>query len=228
MNKTFSAILVASFVLASSVWSLAAESSEQTAVREAFAAYKSAALKDDGDTAVKQLSRGTIDWYGDMLKLALYGDADKVRSQSPFCQIMILRMRSQIPRDKLQEMAGKDVAVYAINNGWLNKDTVEKLDVGEISIDGGSATAPMMSGNAKAGVEHRFVNEAGSWRLDLLHNSKIVDAALSAMAGQQGMTQEQLVLVVLASTTGKTPDATIWNPLFPTLEKPADATEQGK
>lgn len=73
-------------------------------VHEAFEAYCTAVLADDGEKAVEYLNQGTIKYYDDILKDALYLNESEFEQKTIMDRMMILRLRMNFTEEELKNM----------------------------------------------------------------------------------------------------------------------------
>jgi hypothetical protein len=181
------------------------------AVRAAFDGYKTAILNNNGQHAVDHVSRSTFRYYEEMRDLALYGTEAEVKSLSTINIMQVLTMRHRVPTRELQGLSGTELVVYSIDRGWVGKDSVARLTIGEVTLNGELAFAAGGTGGP-AGVPIRFVREDGRWRLDLTHFIQLTSAAMDFLAAQRGVSREQLIFILLSAVSGRQVNESIWQP----------------
>ena len=184
-------------------------------VQQVFADYKSAILASSGDRAVDKLSQSTIDYYGEMRKLAVCESAETVKAESMVNRIQILSMRFRVPTETLVELSDREVVVYSVDQGWIGKGSVMKLDVGEVTIEGEEAQAEVVSNGEPTGIKFRFVKETEGWKFDLLSTIELTNQAFEQLAEVQGLKQDEFIFAVLEILESRTPTEDIWNPVAP-------------
>jgi hypothetical protein len=185
----------------------------EAGVREAFDGYKSAILAGDGKAAVQYVSQSTIDYFGEMQKLALHGAPADVRAQSMLNQLMILSLRHRLQPQQVKAMSPREILIYGVDNGWIGKTTVVGLEPGPVEISGNVGTIEILQAGKPSGVKFRFQREGGGWRIDLVPVLALGNTAMKMLAKQQGVTEEFLILSLLESVSGRKVPATIWDPL---------------
>src|SRR5262245_58253589 len=99
------------------------DSHDATFVRACFEGYKKAILDQDGKTAVALVDDNTLKYYGKMRELALEGSANDVRQLSTVNKIMVLMLRHRIPFEDLTEMTADSLFVYAVDEGWVGRES---------------------------------------------------------------------------------------------------------
>ena len=107
---------------------------EEEDVRAALEAYKSAILNDDGERALGLVDQNTRDWYETSLVRAREASKDEIMKLGIMDKLQVLIVRYQVPKLKLMNMTGESLFVYAVDNGWVGKNSVSTLDITEIQI----------------------------------------------------------------------------------------------
>ena len=104
------------------------------AVRTCFDDYKAAILSGNGKEAVRHISEKTLDYYAEIQTLALHGEASKVRALELMDRLMIISLRTRIPIQQLKSMSPRDLFVYAVENGWVGKESIQRLGLGTVLV----------------------------------------------------------------------------------------------
>jgi len=189
-----------------------AKAAEEDSVRETFYAYKTAIMNEDGRAGAALIAQPTVDYYEVMRGLALSAPADRLRQESTVNLMMALFMRHRVPTSDLQSMSGVALLEYAINHGWIGKNSVAPLEVEVVYVVGRTAIADVVSLRDSAKGQFRFYKENGGWRVDLILVMQTGSLALDVMAEEQAMTREELILGLLSAVSGKRVDESIWDP----------------
>ena len=184
-------------------------------VRQAFSQYRAALLKQDGEAAVEVLSQPTVDYYGTMQHLAVCGSAEEIKRQSFIDRMQVLLMRVRVPADDLLAMSGREMLIYAIEQGWIGRSDVVSASVGEVSITGGTAVGQHVVQGQPSQAKFHFVNEAGVWKLDLLPTIEASGQAMSIVAKQQGRPENELLGQLMTLVTQKQLKTADWQPILP-------------
>ncbi|MDY7021274.1 MAG: hypothetical protein SWJ54_07915 [Cyanobacteriota bacterium] len=198
--------------LAIAQWAIA---DDANTVQQVFADYKSAILTSSGDRAVDKLSQSTIDYYGEMRKLAVCESAETVKAESMVNRVQILSMRFRVPTETLVELSDREVVVYAVDRGWIGEESVMKLDVAEVTIEGEEALAEVVRNGEPTGIQFRFVKETEGWKFDLLSTIELTNQTFEQLAEVQGLKPDEFIFAVLEILEGRTPTKDIWNPVAP-------------
>jgi hypothetical protein len=162
------------------------------AVRNVFSAYRSAILSGEGDEAAALLGQSTYDYYDEMRRLALYGDAKAVQAQSLVNQMQVLLFRLRVPPDQLESLSSQALIAHAVDQGWIGKNSVLELQPGQVLSEGDVAVLHVIVDGKDAGPAFRFNRESDAWRLDLLPTMQASNAALQSDRQATGCTGERV------------------------------------
>ncbi|MBB5803295.1 hypothetical protein F4560_003063 [Saccharothrix ecbatanensis] len=220
MNRTMPAVALAAVLLvgacgggtpvatsSSSATSAATTSSvdvadEEEAVRKAFADYREAAQAKDGVAAAALLSQDMLDYYTGARDLALTGSEQQVREGGVTASILVYVLRAEFDAAELGGMSAEQLVSAAVEKGLVSENSLDNVELGTVVVDGDTARADLTSRGQSAGVELPFHKEDGSWRFDLGPLMVAGDEALETVAGERGVTVEQLVDTTLGTLYG--------------------------
>lgn len=190
-----------------------APSQEVTFVRDCFDGYKQAILDQNGDAAVAFVDLNTLGYYEKMRKLALDGSSADVRKLSTIDKIMVLMLRQLVPVRELSAMTAESLFVYAVDKGWVGKESVINNALGDIEVSGSSATGVHISEGRPSPFKWNFQNENGKWKIDITSVMPIANEAFSAVVQQSGLSEDDFLFRVLESISEKEVSDEIWEPL---------------
>ena len=141
-STAWPALLVASCIyLVAGVPVASAQTDDVAAIRDLFNRYKTALLSGDGATAARLVDTETFQYFEEIKGLTLTGTEDAVR-QRPFVdRLLIVTMRHELPVAELEGMDLEGLLKHAIDAGWIGKQSIMGLGIGEITVDGDQATA---------------------------------------------------------------------------------------
>lgn len=188
-----------------------ADDAEQ--VREVFSAYRTAILSADGELAATVMSQGTIDFYAETHRAALCDSPEATRAQPFVNQMLVLHYRHAASRDELLAMSGREPLVYAVDHGWIGRESVEDTEVGAVKIRKKRATARQLRYGEPAG-KFPFVKESGGWKIDLVSTLKATSAPVS-MTAQRFGGEEHLLFSITETSLGTRPTEKVWEPIAP-------------
>lgn len=179
-----------------------------TAVRQSFAKYKQALLAADGPAAAAILSSNTVQWYEQCRTRALSMPRDELQRLSLIDQMTILKVRQDIPREKIEALDGRKLVELAVQKGWIGGESVGRLEIDSVYLKG-TAEAGISFTKLPGVVAMRFVQEDSRWRFDLTHTFGQVNAALRVAARQSGLSDTDFIISALQKGAGRTPDPRI-------------------
>jgi hypothetical protein len=199
-------------VLALLVPALALAESDSDAVRKVFGSYREALLTGKGGDAAALLAKPTFAYYEQMRQLALWGEAEAVRGQVLANQLQILLLRLRVPAVKLEKMSSRELIAYAIDEGWIGKESAGKLQPGDVLVEKDIATLAVVIEGTGAAPGFRFHREEGRWRLDLVPLLQMSSVMLQLVAKQKGVPEEQLMLEMLERVVDRKVGPEVWTP----------------
>lgn len=178
------------------------ESSEASAIRESFEAYRKALLEQDGEAASEWVSQSTIDMYEHQVSWARTASRDEVLALGFMNRLQIALLRQQVPRDTLRIATGRSMFAYAVDKGWISRNSVLKVRLGEIREAYGKAVVTLWAEGKKTNERFFFVKENGRWGLDLTKTFQGADVLLQQQAKRQGLTENAFILLAVEALSG--------------------------
>ncbi|GAB2968401.1 hypothetical protein [Saccharothrix stipae] len=175
---------------------------EEKAIRKTFADYREAAKAKDGVAAAALLSQDMLGYYTKARDLALTGSEQQVREHGATSSMLVYVLRAEFGADELRGMSAEQLVSAAVAKGMVSENSLANVDLGTVVVDGETARADMTSRGQSAGVELPFHKESGSWRFDARPLMAAGDEALKTVAGQRGVTVDQLVDTALGTLYG--------------------------
>lgn len=189
------------------------QNSELPSVKQAFEGYKSAILNDDGGAAYKLVDDNTRDWYDTTLDRVLTWNRNQIMKLGILDKMQVILIRHRIPKDELLQMTPEDLFKYAVNNGWVGKNSVYGLEVGKIEIQGSFATGVVRSNGQDSPLKFHFYNENGSWRIDLTEMTKWGEALFIRQIEESEASELDYLFRITQVVSGKPVQESIWTPL---------------
>jgi hypothetical protein len=193
-----------------------ASPTDDAAIRGSFDAYCKALLAGDGEAALAAVDRNTIEYYQRMLDLARHGDEPTVRALSVLNKVMVLSLRHRLPREQVLTATPESAFIHAVNEGWIGKDGVIKLELGTIRVRDAVATAAIQLEGKDAPLSFTFHKEASGWKVDLTSVMTVAGLYLKPMLPTIAPTEDEAVVVILESVSGTKVPPQVWQPLQPT------------
>ncbi len=184
--------------------------SDEERIRSCFAEYQKALASRNGRAAAALMDAATIEYYGRMRALALQADAAQVRKLTILDKLMVLRLRSGVPLEKLRAMKAEDVLALGVDQGWVGAKAGENA-LGAIQVARPEARAEAVVRGKAAGIQFVFRLEGGKWKLDLVGLLAAAGPALAAAAAQAQLSEDAFVVRVLEAATGARLPPGIWD-----------------
>ena len=192
---------------------LAGCGADERSIHACFDAYKRAVLESDGESAVEQVTKGTIEYYANVLDLVFEASAEKTRALPLVDRITVLLIRARVEPERLRQMDGRQLFIYAIDHGMVGKSSVIRSDLGDVAISGDYAIGDALSAGKRSGIQWRFYREGGRWRMDVTSVMTAANIALLQVIRDSGEEENQFVQKLVAMTLGRDPGEDIWEPL---------------
>lgn len=210
-RKVAPAVVVLIIVLAAACSS--GETEEAAAVRASFDGYKQAILDQDGATSRTFVDSNTIAYYQTMRDLAVRGDRETVRTLSTVDKMMVLMLRHLLSVELAGRMDGESLFVYAVEQGWIGRESVINNDIGDITVSGTHATGVHVSDGRATPVKFVFQLENGEWRIDLTSIMPAADQGFKQIIRESGLDEHAFIFTILESISGKKVANTVWDPM---------------
>jgi len=183
---------------------------DEEQIRGCFGEYQKALSARNGRAAVALMDAVTIEYYGRMRALALQADAAQVRKLPVLDKLMVLRLRSGVPLEKLRAMKAEDVLAMGVDQGWVGASAGDS-GLGSIQVARPEARAEAVVRGKPSGLQFVFRLEGGRWKLDLVGLLAAAGPAFAAAAAQSQMPEDAFVVRVLEMATGTKLPPGIWD-----------------
>ncbi len=183
-------------------------------IRKCFESYMAATLNEDGEIAVDYVSVATLDYFQrimDHVRKMSRIDVERLPMSSRY---LVLAFRHRIPRDQALIYTGRDALIHAINNGWISKDGVATAELTDVHVEGRFATAGVRIKNKDNPHRYHFSEHDGIWKFDLEPMMKVMNAAVSALARESNVSENEMLILMLDAVSEKTTDDSVWQPLI--------------
>lgn len=182
-------------------------------LHKVYDGYKNAVLNGNGGEAAYFISSNTISYYSSVLDLVQNADSSKLILCGLLEKFTVLAIRQTVDWGRLRAMNGKDLFIYAIENGMIGKD-ISKSSLGEVEHKHGN----LASGELLIDLNHTkkhvlFYKEDGRWRLDLIDILKENGENLNKMMGQPGLNENIRMVLFFKQVFGREPSRELWLPV---------------
>lgn len=187
------------------------ESKEDAAILECFNSYKSAILNDKGEKAVDLVDSRTISYYSEILEKVKTSDSTTINSMNIMDKLMVFSIRHRTSKEDIMSFDGKQLLVYAIQQGMVGKNSVANNEVGSISVNEDFAKGQAVINGKPEELFYHFYKEEGKWKMDLTSLFPAGTAAFELMAEQSGMEENEYLFLLLEMTSGDEVSDSIWD-----------------
>ncbi|MGB0177791.1 MAG: hypothetical protein ACPF9D_11540, partial [Owenweeksia sp.] len=194
--------------------SLQGQSEDQQKIRTAFDNYKSAIRYSNGDVALAFIDQNTRDYYQEMTNAIKTADSLSVRDMNVLDKIMVLSARHRIPEEKAISMEGDQLFIYAVKYGMVAKNSVENVEIGEIVVNGNTATASLVASGQPVPMNFEFNRENNKWKIDLTSLFEISEAGMLQVIEQKGVDENMFIEKIIELSSGIPIRKNLWKPLI--------------
>jgi hypothetical protein len=183
-----------------------------SAVRAAFAAYRAAATAGDGGGAAAMVDHVTVYYYDEALRRARTSTAAELERLSLVDRLVVLSIRHRLSSDALATLDGRGLVAAGVADGWIGRQGTSHMELGEVSVNGDVADAPVLVDGQPSEFAFHFRREPAGWRLDLTSVHAATEQALEAAVAQSGLEANAFMVAALQQATGRPVASTIWSP----------------
>jgi hypothetical protein len=99
-----------------------------------------------------------------------------------------------------------------VADGWIGRQGTSHMELGEVSVNGDVADAPVLVDGQPSEFAFHFRREPAGWRLDLTSVHAATEQALEAAVAQSGLEANAFMVAALQQATGRPVASTIWSP----------------
>lgn len=204
---------------------------DEALVHELFERYKTALLAGEGDVAADLVDADTLSYFEEIKELSLAGSEDQIAARPFVDRLLIVAMRHEIPADELAPMQLEDLLRHAVEAGWIGKQAILQLGIGEIEVEGDEASAEAVVTGVQLPEEseeerlrYRFVREDGRWKFRFHSLVEGINRIVSQITAQMGTKEDDLIFVLVEQLSGRKVLPEVWS--RPPAEAPTP-TEPG-
>ena len=122
-------------------------------------------------------------------------------------------MRHRIAKKDLLSFSGKDLFIYAIDNGMIGKSSVVNATLGDVVTEGDFSKAVFIVSGQETPFFFHFYRENSVWKIDITHLFSLGTMGFKKMVEDSGEEENDFILNILETLTGKRPTAAIWEPI---------------
>lgn len=182
--------------------------------QEAFLAYKSAILEQEGEKAASIVTTTTLEEYQKYVDAAKYGQKESLQKLSFLTRLQTLIIRHRVPKNILKEMDGKTAFIYAVDNDWIGKTGVVPMEISNVRESGTRAVSEALLNGQKLPYEFTYKNENGQWKFDLTQILMNTEAPMRMAATKAKMEENDFIFMILETVSGIRPTEDLWSAPF--------------
>jgi hypothetical protein len=185
---------------------------DSDAIRDTFRRFQRAVAASDGAAARELLASRTLQHYGRLREAALTATRDELDRQPLAFQSEVLLLRDRLTADELFPHTAVTLAECAVARGWINRDLIARLRLGNIILKGDVAEAVMADEEVVTRQRLVFFREGGEWKLDLSATRIIQQRMLERAMEDRRLSAEEALRASLEGLTSR-PWESLWEPL---------------
>jgi len=187
---------------------------DEELIQKTFETYRNAAMNKDGASAVRVLSASTLQYYETLLRKTLYADEGALNADSVSTRFAVLLMRHVATREEILALENAHgFIVFALNNGLIGQTGLAQIKLDDVHVSGDEAFVSLM-GEVSQDDKMHFVRENGTWKINLAHTIRSLDAYIVQMADSLGLSEEEFRDYALTFQNGELPSDKIWEPIL--------------
>jgi hypothetical protein len=189
--------------------------SEAGAVERGFAEYKAALKGRDGVRAAAAVSANSFRYYDRMRRLALSARRDELAKLEGTERMLVLALRQQAPLELLTDGNPEALVAYAVTAAVVTDTGIAETELAEVEVQGDLARGfVVVDGQPTRGVL-QFAREDGRWKFDLEFAMKTSAGLIAVIAEKNGVSEDEVILELLAEGSGQPVGPEIWQPPVP-------------
>lgn len=170
---------------------------------------------NDGEGAVKFVSKDSLARLDRLLTVARTGNSASVKALPYGDKIEVLGMRLLLGRELHQPIDARTYFIRVVNKGWYSSSSsYERIKV-KVNGKGTSATVTLRDPEDSETYSSYWVFEDGAWKFDEVADMKKHDAEFRKAVKEAGMTEEEVIFAILEEETGETLTPELWDPPKP-------------
>ena len=195
--------------------------SDASRINETYAAYRKALLNNEGNLAYSFVDQRTRNYWDALFHKVVYANKKEILELGLVDKMAIIFARHLIPRSLLLSMNGQTYFEYLVNQGWVGKNSVSNLVLGDLGISRNFAIGKTVINAKNAPFHLHFYQEDGTWKIDVTQLQKIGGTALIQLQEESGKTEEGFIFYIVKIITGRRADReTVYLPLTINLKEP--------
>jgi hypothetical protein len=179
-------------------------------IKSIFSNYQQLVENKKGSEAVSFVDSKTLDYYGKIASLAIYGDSAKIQSLEYLEKVNVLSIRHKFQKDKIVQIAGRgELFITLVNEGSL---AGPRMEITDVIVNGNSAQATITIDEEKQPYYFLFNKEGGQWKIDATSDLPTLSEFYKTMYPDKEA-ENKIIFFGLKLLTGKPAESNIWNPI---------------
>ncbi len=195
-------------------WAAEAASDDEAEVRSIWEHYRAAILAQDAETAYTLIDGTTRDYYRELLQVVLFASPEDMAGLMIMVKLAVVQSRRDIPREQLTDFDAEAYFKHSVERGWFSKDTMRKLTLVAIAIDGDRARSSVERNGRVVRSGYEFNRENGEWRINLMPALIAGEWAMQQIVAASGKAEDDFIFDLVEAHSGARPDASIWEPII--------------
>lgn len=188
---------------------------DETAIRGTFKSYIESLQARDGERAAGLVTGATLDHYDQLRIHALRSNEEMLGAHRMIDRMSVYLIRAEWDREDLEQMSGRDIFQSAVDLGWVG-DELSALELDTVETNGERARTTIIANGQPAPFGFAFLLEEAVWKIDLSSFFDIAEIAISASLEQSGVTEDQLLSIILSQYGYGSELQQVRRPLAPT------------
>lgn len=185
---------------------------DEEAVNTVFTSYKNAIVSKNGHQAFELINQKTISFYTTVWKASNQADSLTVTSFPFEKKLWVLTTRHLVTPNKATQFNSQLLFEYLVKNGWIHKENIASLAIGEISIENNFAIAQMLSEGYEIPYFFLFEKENGTWKINLIAMLETAGRNVEAIIRESEFSENQFIIQSIEQLSGKKANKSIWQP----------------
>lgn len=141
--------------------------SDETTIKKVLANYQQVATRNKGIKAIRYIDQKSLNYYTDLLDMALYTDSNSIKNLSAVDRIMIGMIRDLNSDAVLSDLNGSMLYTQMVDNRSIGPESLKNFQIISIDIQDGMASAKVRVGQKESKLPLEFYFEEEQWKINL-------------------------------------------------------------
>lgn len=173
-----------------------------TAVKRAYAGYRTAVLAKDGSSAVEFIAGSAFAFYDEARRAALTATDAELKERPVSERLAVYVMRGSLDATLLRQGTARELVAGGVNAGLVGSAAIAATTIGAVEVSGDDAFADVLRGGEKTSSQYFFRRERGTWKFDIIPLLEGVDSAFASIAEEQGKSLDEVIQDTLTNLYG--------------------------